>query len=674
LFDRVHLSDLYHIIMKIPGVISVKYLQITNYLNGVAQTDGIPSATHTSWTLLLGDLFHLNFDRLRSKVTFFKGNMPITADRQVADRIYADLKASIAKPRLDPSLPMENDLPVPKGTPFNLSDYFSVQNDLPATYGTGRHGIPAGADLQRKTHIRQLKAYLLFFDQLLANYLSQLHNIRNLFSISNADARTYFFQPVYDVPVPEDDERRNFFGTAPLLKDLEIPADANSDDELTFETKWKEFIDPPGGMPNAYMKELARITEADDGSYERRNRFLDHLLARFAEDFSSYAAMMYAFLGQTNEISQKRTGQEIAEAKFRFINKYPLLSYNRAKGQFYKSCPPGVAGPVLAVQPDGKIQLEYDANTSPLPSNGSGLQRRASMMLGMQVQDNAPLVLGTFHVEEEAPGLFRFQLIYDEPAKLLSAVQYPGMKDAFMAMEKMVPLSIRADADMLFTTLEAGGKFFPEIRLPDHTVFATGDQGYDTHAEADDALAKIRQILHREGMKLVDHILLRPLPGNEVIHHIPDPASLPDGDPKLGSVGFFPLCEALQPDCDCPETDHYSFRISIVLPYWPARLRNMDFRKFAEDSIHRETPAHILPRFCWVSMYDMWRLETAYHAWFAENSKYRPDMAVLRPLLKKLITVINTLTNVYPEGHLHDCDNPGTDNPVILGQTILGTF
>ncbi len=49
-------------------------------------------------------------------------------------------------------------------------------------------------------------------------------------------------------------------------------------------------------------------------------------------------------------------------------------------------------------------------------------------------------------------------------------------------------------------------------------------------------------------------------------------------------------------------------------------------------------------------------------------------MNLLKGLLLSLIKVLNTLTNVYPEGHLHDCDNPSTDNPVILNQTILGTF
>jgi uncharacterized protein len=172
----------------------------------------------------------------------------------------------------------------------------------------------------------------------------------------------------------------------------------------------------------------------------------------------------------------------------------------------------------------------------------------------------------------------------------------------------------------------------------------------------------------------VEHLLLRPLPILQQIFAIYNPETLPANDPKRDDFGFFPLCADLNPDCDCPITDYYSFRISVVLPYWTERFRNMDFRGFAEDTIHRETPAHILPKFCWVSMHDLWRLETAFDEWFTENKKYKPVMNTLKDKLKKLITVLNTLTNVYPEGHLHDCANPGTDNPVVLNQTILGTF
>ncbi len=58
----------------------------------------------------------------------------------------------------------------------DLGEYVSIQNEFPVIYGIGPDGLPDGATLQRKAQALQLKGYLLFFDQLLANYLLNCPN------------------------------------------------------------------------------------------------------------------------------------------------------------------------------------------------------------------------------------------------------------------------------------------------------------------------------------------------------------------------------------------------------------------------------------------------------------------------------------------------------------------
>jgi hypothetical protein len=315
--------------------------------------------------------------------------------------------------------------------------------------------------------------------------------------------------------------------------------------------------------------------------------------------------------------------------------------------------------------------LEYDTYSIPIPSNATGLHKRATRMLGMSIYDNYWMVLDKFIVTMIAANQFKFSIQYDSTHTLDSIKIYTSEKEAFAAMEKLVTLIAMEDEDpddwVFFTIKASGGGQRLEVTEDGINVIAVSQPVYPNVNAAIDGYKKLRQALLDEGMHVVDHLLLRPLP---VVHN---DILLPD-DPTDPAYGFFPLCASLNPDCDCPITDYYSFRISVVLPYWTQRFRNRDFRAFAEDTIHRETPAHILPKFCWVSMYDMFRLETAYKAWFLENRKYKPNMNTLKNLLVDLVRVLNTLTNVYPVGHLHDCDNPGTDNPVILNQTILGTF
>jgi len=85
-----------------------------------------------------------------------------------------------------------------------VGNYYSVQHHFPATYGIGRFGGIAsargensvGAKLQRGAQTHQLQAYLLFFEQVLANGAAQLADAWRLFELERDLDRSYFCQPV----------------------------------------------------------------------------------------------------------------------------------------------------------------------------------------------------------------------------------------------------------------------------------------------------------------------------------------------------------------------------------------------------------------------------------------------------------------------------------------------
>jgi hypothetical protein len=56
------------------------------------------------------------------------------------------------------------------------------------------------SDEDRKSRAKQLKAFLLPFEQLLANYLKQVAHLPELFSYSRNVETTYATQPLYEVP------------------------------------------------------------------------------------------------------------------------------------------------------------------------------------------------------------------------------------------------------------------------------------------------------------------------------------------------------------------------------------------------------------------------------------------------------------------------------------------
>jgi len=163
---------------------------------------------------------------------------------------------------------------LPRGTYKDIAAYHSIQHHFPLTYGLGPYGIPdafygvhdapseamggASATVSRQAQARQLKAYLLFFEQLLANYLAQLAHVDHFFSLDSDLDRTYFAQPITNVP-----------NVSPILRRPDVGTRG-------------------GGTPRpvaSYESRLDHLVLRSDDFLDRRNRLLDHLLARFNEHF-----------------------------------------------------------------------------------------------------------------------------------------------------------------------------------------------------------------------------------------------------------------------------------------------------------------------------------------------------------------------------------------------------
>ena len=122
---------------------------------------------------------------------------------------------------------------------------------------------------------------------------------------------------------------------------------------------------------------------------------------------------------------------------------------------------------------------------------------------------------------------------------------------------------------------------------------------------------------------------------------------------------------------DCAEDDPYSYRLHILLPAYAGRFQQIEFRRFAEQVIREETPAHLLPKICWISREDMTAFETAWRAWLDVQAGV--DTTGRAQKLQALIDALYAVKNVYPSQKLHECDALPTQSKFILGQTALGS-
>ncbi len=106
------------------------------------------------------------------------------------------------------------------------------------------------------------------------------------------------------------------------------------------------------------------------------------------------------------------------------------------------------------------------------------------------------------------------------------------------------------------------------------------------------------------------------------------------------------------------------------------RFRNIDYRRYIENLIRSELPAHVLARICWVSREQLHHFEAVYQPWLDAQMATCADPTLTNDKTKALIERLEhpDFHTIYETGVLHDCDNEDEETPIILNRTALGTL
>lgn len=364
--------------------------------------------------------------------------------------------------------------------------------------------------------------------------------------------------------------------------------------------------------------QLPRLAESEELFALRRNRVLDHLLGRFQESFSDYVLKLY------DTSSDTAVERDLIDDKIEFLKNYPRTSKRRFCG----------------------VDILRAWNWPYEPS--AGLTERVSHKSGLpQPAENWLLAL-RFVVKRIGPEADdKWRVIWTDRLSgvplMRSVNDTKGKENAIRNARQAFQLFLEGR----FRIKPAGSKY----RLLVGNAFRSGNL-FSSESDASEFALQLLESLNTgsEGLNLIEHILLRPHSNS---YRLMD-ACIPD-------------------DCQfCGEEDPYSFRLSVVLPYWPARFRDMDYRRYLNELIRTDCPAHILPRICWADPFTWQELEEAWHHWLV--ARKGRDHEARKEANARLITALEAVETVYPEALLHDCEDDRDENPVILNQTKLGTF
>lgn len=542
--EEVHTADLFSIVKAIEGVENIRNIILNKpHDQGNAQSGRewpgagyrlhIPQEGEACTVKLIrdGKVLPIRTQEVRARYT------KLTFQRLARNRTAQNLAALF---------------PRPQGKYRNLQEYSSIQSQFPAIYGINRYGVPASAAPEVKAKAAQLKGYLLLFEQIMANYLANLHHLRTLFSSDRQPKRSYFFQALDNDAVP---------GIESLY--VESPAEV-----------------------------LARIFKMHDRYTDRKGRLLDYLLALHGETFTQNSLRHFNYYYTPQEVEDV-----INDNKTAFLNNIVGITRDRGGGFNYR-------------------ELSWNTgNISGLMRRVSLLlgfphQMTHSLTMGI-LKEGLKLIPHDTYARVKA-GTFELKLIdlddiHGSRGRAFEAIPVTGMDRAVKLrkirrdIKPVVPLR----HNVLSEALLRGGIDMERYRLGSLTgednyqlVFQPeGEEqwwylgAYPNKAAGVQSANSICRFLKHlnvesEGMHIVEHLLLRPV-GKAQHEELP----LPNG------------------------LDFYSFRLSVIFPDWTARCHNPNFRMLAEETVRMNCPAHLYPEYYWLGFDQMCTFELLYKKW-----------------------------------------------------------
>jgi hypothetical protein len=268
-------SDIYSLIKAIPGVESVK--TFPNEIDGQNASD---SVLRLYWPQ--------NDDEIGVKI-FCNRRAHKVSLHDLMMR-FEELKFAHHSMRSDRC---DSIVSRPQGKVRDLRDYISAQYHFPLIYGVGPRGVPESATPREKALVRQLKGYLLFFDQNMADMLATMDNLRQLYSTEIDKHKTYFSQ---------------------LLSEDSFPG-------------FEQVCDPDGVIRLQQLLDRQEYTD-------RTTRLLDYLLALYGESFRDEP------LVQSGQNQSMEEMDAILDDRIAYLKKVASITRDRAAATDYLQ-PPG---------------------------------------------------------------------------------------------------------------------------------------------------------------------------------------------------------------------------------------------------------------------------------------------------------------------------------------------
>jgi len=526
--------------------------------------------------------------------------------------------------------------------------YYSIQNYFPIIYGLGVEGVSKNEGPIREANLKQLKAFILVFEQIMANYLSQLNATKQLFSniINSENDKTYFSQKLSGITGLK--EVLVFFNSI----------DTNQTNNLEEEEAFKKLL-----------HSLDKIAESDAEFINRKNAFLDHMLARFNISLNQLPVDLHEMYYKS-KVSYRVNNTLFWKSSI--LQNILDFTKNRFKSPYYNIGTQEQSLNYLSII----YKLLY-INSKPFDSLIESFNATTSKIqfeLNNNNEDiiNQKLVL----IDDIIP------VIDNNKLQSIDKIQNDNNVFVFEFQNKTL---------FIDSIQRNNYKITPDIFGSDKTLIlfkSNENENWRVIARVQneqDALEKISSLISffiqlnksSEGIHILEHILLRPLDSNsnfgfrlkelstnkilfktsefknvedtnniflqlkQVLSDLDDineeskfnliNSSLHlDIEKNINSKIIMKALRSifinkkniykietfiLSDNGELIATDYFDFKVSFVIPNWPARFQDNRYISFIKDIIIEHLPAHIEPQFHFIDFNEMIQFEKLYFPW-----------------------------------------------------------
>jgi len=358
---------------------------------------------------------------------------------------------------------------IPKFGP--IEQYFSIQNQFPVSYGVNQQGVPASARPEVKARARQLKGYLVIFEQLMVDFLANIDALKTLFSTRDESGSTYAVRTL--------DEQQ--------IADLTAV-----------------YPEDPGQVFRGIM---ARF----DNYNERKSRLLDYMLAIYGESFTQNSLRHFNYYYGKDEIEKL-----IVDNKISYLESIVNLGRDRA------------AAPDYSATRNKDRRGGLSARAAMLL--GFKHPQARSLRTAMKKHGFEKLVAGSSELRPGSRDEAESEFEHIKPPPLEPLEEAVSIDRLRANIEAIIPLDGNSLSELLLTN----GIYIDRYRigsassgrerlflidedekwwhLGDFTEEANAQQKRPSAIEAANSLRQLLLAINRdsEGLHIVEHLLLRP--------------------------------------------------------------------------------------------------------------------------------------------------------------------